>query len=558
MVVDIAGTPAQNVQVEFIDSLGHQDLTQTNDRGKYVFAPGSDRVAPYLIVSGGLTSCALPGWKTANVNGFADLETNLIYQAQGTSVASQALGTPLAITLEQVQAVTAIVNDGFEARLGSLAPSLNFNFFTAPLKKSYVQLLRTSVFSGAGTATESVDSTVASATVTFTANAGTQSLWMLSHVTTTLGQSTSSDWTLVPSGGAAAAYRGVNTFAVDVASVINARKQHLANSDFDPFFDSGYREDGKNFTVSKDWTATIFRGSGIKISTGTMFAFAAGVPDADHNTIGVTLETLTKLAGKPSLALYPQVFKCNSDGSGCLLYGNQAPARTFVDFVWTSTTGPSTPSQAGALNAFALSWTGTPDGTIASGTVSDQSHTFFNGANLVSAGLQTITLRPTPTTVSSAAFDVFVASTNALPPNPDYADPFTFGLSLTNPSGAATTMSRAVGFAIESIVVMRPAPDAPHTIEDARPGGSLKVEWQLPTTFIPRLTLVYGDACNSHGTQPFDSTKPLGPSSVSATVKVPGAIGGDPPVGADVFIETTGLYGQHLRRRIEFGIPCSF
>src|SRR5690242_15511961 len=41
VVLDPAGNLAQNVPVEFVDSLGHHDLTQTNDHGKYVFAPGS-------------------------------------------------------------------------------------------------------------------------------------------------------------------------------------------------------------------------------------------------------------------------------------------------------------------------------------------------------------------------------------------------------------------------------------------------------------------------------------------------------------------------------------
>jgi len=366
---------------------------------------------------------------------------------------------------------------------------------------------------------------------------------------------------MLPSPTMGLAYDGAGGFANSFVSIVDMQGKNLADSHFTGIFDTNYFEDGKNSAISRAFAATQFRGTKITFpSLGPIYQFNAGVPDSSHNIIEVDLRGLVTSGGKSFFLAYPQTLKCNLDGTGCVDFGNQKPARTSVDPIWfTLSANPSPPTQQGYLAAYATGWTGSSVGRITSASVTDGDGTFFaSPTSLFSLGQKSYQLAPTPTTTQTATFDVFgVSATPVLPPFPDYTDPFNFDLNFTI-APPSTAVRFATGYTIEPIHLVRPFFDSTHLIGDAHPGGSLGLSWKLPTSFVPRVTYAYGNACSTAGGQNVNPTKPVLPLDTSATLKFPKQVLGQPINGANAFVETLGSFGQHSLYQYQFGAGCTF
>src|SRR5207245_7804722 len=141
-----------------------------------------------------------------------------------------------------------------------------------------------------------------------------------------------------------------------------------------PFYPlTGFVNDGKDVTIETESQATFLRM--VKVSSltrGAITSFQAGVPDVNHNVIGLDYYLAKTDQGLKVNDLKSAYFICDLLGTQCLLYGNQLSAKVDLKTSWELDSFSATPILPfGTFKVRASA----PTGTIGSIDVSD--NTFF-------------------------------------------------------------------------------------------------------------------------------------------------------------------------------------
>jgi hypothetical protein len=547
--------------IELLDSHGTLLDVLTTVPGVYK-ANTTGMTPPILIKSGNLFGYSESLKGVANVTPFSDLIVNQIYQAYGTNAAAEfTSGMPALITAIQLQTSLALANDVFQQASTAYKIPPTFNWLTSKFnyKSGFGKLLSNTTFDGFGTDTQNVQSSLPNLefTATFNADSGQHrsiSVWQ-SQLPSMGPYSVSGGYTFIPSDpNAAATYAGVqNFFKTEFLPVLKHEKKLLDNYNLLSFYAPSFLNSGKDaFTQSEfdatEWRKLKFTG----INLGYIRNYEENSPDPSHNRITLAVDYRESLNGGTFTKRRFEDFICNSDGTGCLFYGNQqlGGARSEIKFESTSDS-PGIPSTLQKLRATLF----TPQNTFLSVNLSDALGSYFTDAPM-DLSTKTITLQPLHNGPTVPYFkDDFSLSATLLAPFV-YTNELTYD-ALINPTGSVEYDSYVYGYTSEPINWLAPDVNGSHQLSDFKLGRPIVVKF-LPQVTYPVVSVeLNGKACNATESIRLDSVqKFLSPKAKSASIVVPKLVMGLPTAGFELRLRSEGAYGQYSSFKYLVGASC--
>lgn len=343
---------------------------------------------PIFIKADNFFSVSLTGKGTANVNGVTDEVLNGIYQAQGTNAAAQfGLPNPLLITPLQLRVESSLTNNFYRSAYADFKIKPTFDLFATKFKfgkPGYGALLNQSTFTGYGTPTEDVTTTLSKSTLagTFTVDTGAHWSWVnwTNAASSPPSVSGSLDYTVIPTlPGAALAYHSVNSFLqTSYLKTLNHEGKLLDATNLLPLYAPSYLNDGKDSFTQSEFGATDLRQ--VKLSNfnlGQLRDYTENFPDSSHVRIAVDVLYNELKSGVSLPKRRIDYFYCLNDGGACLFGGNQQLGGTEASLKWESfcfSSSPPTSSETIKGSFFA------PHGSFSPVHLSDNDGSYFNDA----------------------------------------------------------------------------------------------------------------------------------------------------------------------------------
>ena len=369
-----------------------------------------------------------------------------------------------------------------------------------------------------------------------TLTADTSGTIMVTTTTTSGAMTTSSsDSTVIPTSAMGQTDLAWATAAMEqFVATIDAAGANLASADILPFLDLGFLDDGRNRTIFAAEVATSTRAVNFAAVTLQSVFLVDDVNHVVDAEFGLT-ETAGGQTATESVRL---VFK--KVGNAYLLFGNQRVAEVDVQMEARTDSFPGSTTNVTSINVDVSAPTGTVNDSV---TISGGP--FSNTAVPKDAGTRTDVLMPTPTTTLDYVTDSFFANSGdvALP-----AAGTVFQVQLT-PTGGSQVPYDVVGNGVTNEHISITSPTL-HALANANLGGTLTVQWTLPTTYAVTRVQLGGHVSDASSNQlQIESVQPvLSPTATSGTLQFPtswtDAGGTHTVVEATINVSTIGTNGE--------------
>jgi hypothetical protein len=557
------GQPAlTHTMIELLPSTGAVFHVLTTAPGVYK-ADTTGMTPPILIKANDIFGYSLTASGTANVTTETDAVLNQIYQAGfGTNAATLfGLGSPINLTPVQFQTELSLFKDVFQPSYTFYKISPTFNPFTTKFSYTggYKSFLADLTYSGIGTSSQTISSTLGTLDWTAHLNADFGNKWSNAQWWVQTGGSSgpysgSYGYTVIPTDpNAGVTYAGINTFYK--ATFLPTLKHEGKLLDYfnlfapKPFYDTNFLNGGKGAdTQSKfdanDWRQDKFPG----INVGRIFSYSANTPDSSHNLIGVVVDYTINRNGGTFLRRAFENFICGSTGSGCVFYGDQQYGATCTDICSISgSLSAGTPTLAQTLRARLT----TPSGNFSSVYLSDSYSDYFTD-RLMNMTTKTLMITPVHNQppINYLQDDWSLKTTITLPFN--YNDRFSYFAD-----EFYTYNNFVLGLTNEPVNWLSPDPHGTHLLSDFKLGSPTTVKFTPPLTYFPLRVKLDGIACNSTQSIRLNSVqKFILPTAKTGSIIVPKDVMGSPTVGFKLGLGFEGLYGQHSSFEYGVGATC--
>jgi hypothetical protein len=548
--------------IEMVDFNGVHKSVLTTLPGVYK-ADTTGLTAPLLFKSGNVFGYSETLNGIANITPSSDLIVNQDFQAFGTNAAAEfILAKPRPITPIQLQSALALDKDVFQQPYAFYKIPSSFNPLTTKFSftSGFGKFLGNTTFGGFGSADQTVQASLG--TLDWSANFhGDPGLhWSLSvwkgqtHSTTTW--SVSGGYSYFPSDpNAGATYGGVaNFYKTTFLPILKHEGKLLDSFNLLPLYNVNFLNGGKDATLQSQFDATDWRP--LKFSAVNLGLIRDYTPNFDlqsHNRITLAVDYSESLNGGSFIKRRYETFICNSDGTGCSLWGDQqlGTARSEVKYS-ASSISSGVPTALQQVRASLIS----PQGNFLSANLSDAFGTYFTSAPMNPTteiiNLQPIhNLPPFPFTKDKFSLSATVPTQFA------YNDSFTYDVAL-NPAGTVDYDSYVFGSTNETVNWLLPDVNGTHLLGDFKLGTAIAVKLKSPPlTFIPIHLDLRGQACNA--TQTIDLSavqKFFKTTATSGSVIVPKMVMGQPTVGFKLSARYEGLYNQNTSFNYYVGATC--
>jgi hypothetical protein len=556
-----AGQPvATGSTIELLPSTGSKLDVLTTAPGVYK-ADTTGMAPPILIKANDIFGYSLTASGIANVTPETDAVVNQIYQAGfGTNAATLfGLGSPINLTPVQFQTELSLFKDVFQQPYAFYKIPTTFNPFTTKISYTggFKNFLSDTTYTGIGTSAQTISSTLGTLDWTADLLADSTNQWSNAQWRVQVGASGpysgSYGYTQIPTDpNAGLTYAGINNF-YNTTFLPTLKHEGKLLDYFNlalpkPFYDTNFLNGGKGAYVQSEFDATNWRQETFRgVNVGRILSYLPDTPDSSHNLIGVAVDYTINRNGGTFLQRAFENFICGTDGTGCVLYGNQQYGDTCTEICQESRSfSPGAPTLREALRASLT----TPWGTFSSVYLSDSFSDYFS-YDLMNVITKSISIKPVhylpPQTYLQD--DWSLKTTITLPFN--YGDQFSYFAE-----GFPTYNSFVLGLTNEPVNWLSPDPHGTHLLSDFKLGSPLTVKFTPPLTYIPLRLTLDGTACNA--TQSIDLSsvqKFLNPTATSGSIIVPKQVKGLDTTGFKLRVGYEGLYGQ--RSSFEYGVGAT-
>ncbi|HSC48116.1 MAG TPA: Ig-like domain-containing protein [Gammaproteobacteria bacterium] len=540
------GAAIGGATITLVDSTGKTTSTSTAGDGSYTLNT-TGFVPPFLIavqvdINNTLYSVSADATPTViNVDPLTDLIIRSWYSVQGTTVDSgfSDPGASPPPTPDQVQIISNVVVNVTALWLQSSGVDTStFNPINTPFSADGsgvdAVLDEATINTDTGEISISDGTTTQTSTVSYDTDASSMSV----DTTTTgpTGSSSSSTGTVVPTSSQQSALDAINATLSAFSNTITNEGSNLVAADLLPYFDDNLLDEGLDKTLFADSIANDLRGPTFAAQVESILALDT------VNGLATVNFTVTRTQG-PNSETQSIVFFFKQQGDDSwLFYGDQLPAKLDVHSEMRTNQGANAPDNGPDINVDIR-----PIKDLYSGITIDGGGVFSNTA-LSKNGTEVDTFTPDPafpgTTVEVDRDEFFQNSgiLNSLVPAGT-----AMTITLTPVSGSPVDYTvHTNAFTTEAISITNLSSSS---IADANLGGTLHVEWTLPTTFaIARVKLSVnvftGDqtqnttlSCDSDGLI-------LSITSTSADLPMPDTCAGLPVQQANVNLNVVGVNGE--------------
>ncbi len=560
VIIDTGAPITAHSTIDLIDSAGNSWTTTTTAAGVYK-ADTTGKVAPILINAAGICGYSETGSGVANVTPLTDAVLNQIYQSLGTSCTT-AFGTPTEVKLPAISLTTewSLFKDVFQQPYAFYKIPATYEPFTTKFSYTgaYKDFFGNTTFTGFGTPTQTVTSTLGTLDwdATLTANSSNQwssAVWYAQQGATG-PYSGSYGWNLITTDpNAGATYAGVNNFYTSIfLPVLKHEGKLLDYTNLiypKPFYDTDFLNGGKGELYQSYFDATVWRPDkflGVKL--GRIFAYTPDYPDSSHNVIGVAVDNTINRDGGTFFERALEYFICGTDGSGCVLYGDQQygdPCTSICNESCSLTSGSpiTTEILRGELT--------TPSGTFLGVDLTDDHYFTDAPMNLNTISISLIPTHDQPPTTYMQD-DWSLRTTLSAPYN--YNDQFSYFAD-----EYYTYNSFVLGYTTEPVNWISPATSGSHLLSDFKLGSPITVKFSPPLTYSPLRVTLGGTACNATQSIELTSVKSfISPTDTSASIIVPKQVDSSATTGFELRLQYEGLYGQRSSFAYGVGTKCSF
>jgi len=559
VVLTDTGRPiAAHSTIDLVDSTGSAWTAMTTAPGVYKSAT-TGKVAPILIMAGDICGYSATGSGVANVTPLTDAVLNQIYQSLGTSCTT-VFGAPTELKLAPIQFQTelSLFKDVFQHPYAFYKIPTTFNPFTTKFsyKGAFGKFFGETTFTGFGTSTQTVSSTLGPLnwTTTLTAdptNQWSNALWQV-QLGATGPYSASYGYTVIPTDpNAGATYAGVNNFYTTTFLPVLKHEGKLLDwinlLSPKPFYDTNFLNGGKGATIQSDFDANNWRQDKfLGIDVGRILAYSPDTPDSSHNVISVAVDYTINRNGGTFLQRAVEDFICGTDGSDCVFWGNQQLGDPCTDICSESV---SVVSAAPTLSQNLRARLTSPQGTFISVILSDD---FYYTDAPMNLNTRSISITPThgqpPITYMQ---DDYSLRTTLLAPY-NYTDQFSYVADI-----AFTYNSFVFGLTTEPVNWLSPDPSGSHLLGDFNLGSPIKVEFKPPQTYLPLRVTLDGTACTASQSIRLNSVKSfISPTATSASIIVPKQVMSVDTTGFELRLQYEGPYGQSSSFKYGVGTAC--
>jgi hypothetical protein len=555
----LQGTPApSSLGVQFLDAGGTLGDCSSRKAGTFT-CDTTGATAPLLLKGGTLYGYSTSLTGNAAINGITDLGVNQIFQAWNTSPNEQWVPStpPIQIPQPVLYSGNALLDRTFLQPLidYKIKSPLTYDFFSSKykFKSGLGKLLDNLSYSGIGTATEGVDTTLPGG-ISFGAT-----MSAMSSV-----QGTLSRWTVQASGGisyqsayakfpvspdAPAVFKGVQNFYNGFLGILKHEKSLLDASNL-TIYSSLFFNNGNDATTQSWIDATRLRDIKVKyFALGPIASFRENQPSLGNDLIGIDVFRYSMDHGIPCLDLCCEYFACGSDGSNCLLYGNQRIGSFRLSAALIAQLNGSSPSISSVLNTEGSGPAGTLDGYH----ISDLQG-IFNNTPIPFQKTRSITVTPFHNGSSQTLdYDQFKLHTTYTPPV-DYSDRFTVDISPILGSPQSFT-AYPPSSTTEPFKLLSPSSTDLHDFL----GKSVRFKFSLPDTFVVNRQSAIGIECTASDSKILNSIPPrLKPSAKSVKFKTDKQLNGDPVIGVEYRFTQSALDGPRTQFVYPVGVSCNF
>ncbi len=407
--------------------------------------------------------------------------------------------------------------------------------------------LITTPFDADGTGFDAVidDTTIVGDDITITDGVTTQNSTLTADTSGTISVTTtttsgamvtmSSDSTVIPTSAAGQTDLAGATAAMEqFIATIDAAGANLTSADILPFLDLGMLDDGRDRTIFAAEVATSTRAVNFPgLALGRVFS----VDDVNH-VVDAEFDLTETAGGQTATESVRLVLK--KVGNAYLMFGNQRVAQVGVQMEARTDSFPGSTTNNTSINVDVSAPTGTVNDSV---TVSGGP--FSNTAVPKSAGTRTDVLMPTPTTTLDFVQDSFFANSGdvTLP-----AAGTVFQVQLT-PTGGSQVTYDVIGNGVTNEHISITSPTG-HALANANLGGTLTVQWTLPTTYAVSRVQLGGHVtdASSNQLQIEGDQLVLSTTATSGTLQLPAswtdAGGTHTVVEATINVSTEGTNGE--------------
>jgi hypothetical protein len=545
--------PAHSM-INLVDSTGNAWNVTTTVAGAYK-ATTTGKVAPILINAQDIYGLSLTGSGIANVTPYGDAVLGQTYQALNTSTATQFASPTLKLAPIQLQTELSLFKDVFQQPYAFYKISPTFNPFTTKFTftGAYKNFLSEITYTGFGTSDQTISSTLGTLDWSATLTADSINQWSNAQWWVRSGPtgpySGSYGYTTIPTDpSAGVTYAGVNTF-YKTTFLPTLKHEGKLLDDFNlafpkPFYDSTYLDGGKGAFVESEFDANSWRQERfLKVNVGRIISYFPNQPDSSHNLIGVAVDYTISRNGGTYVRPAVENFICGSDGTGCLLYGDQQLGSTCTSICLSSSSfiaGIPTPvvTLRGRLT--------TPTGTFVGVDLSDSDSSYFTFAPMTVI-TKTLSIKPVHTLPPITYLQDDWSLRTPITPPFSYTDQFSYFADSDSYS------NYVLGYTTEPIDWLSPDPNGSHTLSDFHLGVPTVVKWNPPLTYIPLRVRLDGIACNSTQSIRLNSVqKFIAPTAKTGSIIIPKTVLGSPTTDFKIGVGYEGPYGK--RASYEYGV----
>ena len=546
------GAAIAGATITLVDKNGKKLTTTTDSDGNYTLDT-TGLVAPFLVsvhqdpdITLYSVSDATVASRVINVTPLTDLIIRSWYSVQGKDVAT-AFTNPAANPAPSPTDVQIIGNVVVQVTALWLqqagVDTTGFSFISTPFTADSTGvdavLDKTTVDTDAGTVTITDGTTTQDSNVTYGDGA------MTVDTSTSNGTDTSSSETgtvVATSSDMQAALTGLTTVFTSFANKVNSRGSNLTATDLLPFIDTNLLNEGDNKTQFADSTATSLRGQTISFQIQNVVSLDTAKGIADVNF------TLTGTEGDQSQTQSQEFFFKKQGNGTWLLYGDQLPAKLSIQSEMRTNQGANPTADGPDINVDIRPLKDAYTGISVNGGP-------FPNVAMSTQGTDIQTFTPDPASPGNTVEidrDIFFTNSGVLGDLVPAGTQITVTMTPTGGGGDQVFTVNTNSFTTEAIHITTPTASG---LADANIGGTLHVEWTLPTTFAIAEVKLSGNVFTDADEQCSAEKPVLSNTATSGDLTLPTTCGSGTINGANINVQVIGVNGEREIVIYEFQDP---